>query len=183
MVAMCLWEFTKRDSACELVLAILSLLVVVSLILWAAFRVIRLGQRSIKLHSNPAYILYSNPEALVNYGVFYIPFRTSWYFSGFLLLVFSLFEASFIGLAQESATSQAVAILIIELVKLTLMALIKPYMDSRTNAINIAIATIGLINAILLALFTRDFGLPVLLMNLSRRFHHTMLTEYNRILE
>ena len=182
MVAMCLWEFTKRDSTCELVLAILSLLVVVSLILQAAFRVIRLGQRSIRVHSNPAYILYSNPESLVNYGVFYIPFRANCYFFGFLLLVFSLLEASFIGLAQESATSQAIAILIVESAKLILVALIKPYMDSRTNALNIATATIGLINAIMLTLFTRDFGLPVLT-NLSRRPHHTMLTEYNRLLE
>ena len=169
---MCLWELTKRDSACELVLAIFSLLLAISLILWAAFRVLCLGQRSIKLHSNPAHILYSYPEALVNYGVFYIPFRARWYFFGFLLLFISLFEASFIGLSQDSALSQAIAFVVVESAKLTLVAAIKPYMDDRTNALNITIATIGVINAIMLTLFTRELGLPVLLPTRSWRLRH-----------
>jgi len=162
MIAICLWEFTRRDSACELVLAALSFLVIIALALWAAIRTMRLGQRSISLHSNPAYILYSDFEALVNYGVFYIPFRAYWYFFKFALLSFAFVEASFIGLGQNSATSQAVAILIMESAKLTVVSLIKPYMDSRTNSLNVAISTVGLMNAIMLTLFTRDFGLPVL---------------------
>lgn len=161
MLMFSLWELTQHNSPALVVLACSTILTLLVLIAFAGFRICRLGYRSIQLHTNPAYILYSNPEILAHWGPFYIPFRAPWYFFGFILLGFTFLKACFVAFAQRSGTTQAVAILILELGKLVVVALIRPYMDNTTNALSISIATVGLVNAIMLVLFTRDLGLPV----------------------
>lgn len=161
MITFSLWELAQRDSSAEVVLAIATLLTLLALTAFAGFRICRLSYRSIQLHTNPAYILYSNPEILQHWGAFYIPFRAPWYFFGFILLGFTFVKACFVAFAQTSGTTQAIAILILDSVKLLVVALIGPCMDRKTNAFNISIAAVGCVNTIMLVLFTRDLGLPV----------------------
>lgn len=63
-----LWEFTQRDSAAEVLLAVFFLLYVNIGLIWAAYKLIRIAHRSVALHKNPAYILYSDPQTLNKWG-------------------------------------------------------------------------------------------------------------------
>ncbi|KAL1839988.1 hypothetical protein VTJ49DRAFT_951 [Mycothermus thermophilus] len=156
----CLWELTQNDSAGAMVLAVFFFLGCLATLAYAAYRVIRIARRSVSLHRNPAYILFSDPHALNKWGFLYVPYRASAYYFIVPLLVYILVKGMFIALAQRAGTVQAVALIIIEAAALITASVLRPWMDKSTNSFNIAICAMNFINAIFLFVFTDVFGLP-----------------------
>ncbi|KAF2707866.1 TRP-domain-containing protein [Pleomassaria siparia CBS 279.74] len=160
MMVLCLWELTQRDSAGEVVLAIFTLVSMISILGWAASKVIRIAQRSITMHKNPAYILYSDPVALNKWGFLYVQFKAAAYYFIGPVLLHMLVKAMFVGLAQKNGTVQAVALVLIEAGLLIAVAVLVPYMDKKTNGFNIAIAAVNFLSSIFLLMFTEVFNQP-----------------------
>jgi len=162
MVVLCFWELTKRDSPAEVVLAISTIITMIVMLSWAALKVFRIARRSISMHKNPAYILYSDPKALNKWGFLYVQFKASMYYFIVVILIYIIVKGMFIALGQKSGTLQAVALVIIECAFLITIAIMRPYMDAKTNGFNISIAAINLFNVILLLFFTGVFNMPTL---------------------
>jgi hypothetical protein len=160
MVVLCFWEFTKRDSAAEVVLAIFTVFTMIGILGWASSKVIRLARRSVSMHKNPAYILYSDPVALNKWGFLYVQFKATAYYFIVPVLAYLLAKGMFVAFGQGSGTMQAVAFLIIEAVFFIVVCVLTPYMDKKTNAFNIAICFFNFLNAIFLLFFTGIFTLP-----------------------
>lgn len=167
MMVLCFWELTVRDSAGEVVLAIFTLVTMISILAWASSKVVRIAQRSIAMHKNPAYILYSDPVALNKWGFLYVQFKAAMYYFIIPSLVYILIKSMFVGLAQGSGTAQAISLVVIELALLVGVSVLRPYMDKKTNGFNIAIAAINFLSSIFLLVFTEVFKQPV------SQFHHT----------
>jgi hypothetical protein len=127
---------------------------------YAAYRVVRIARRSLSLHKNPAYILFSDPHALNKWGFLYVPFRASAYYFIVPLIFYTLLKGMFIALGQRAGTVQAVALIIIEAAALITASVLRPWMDKSTNSFNIAICAMNFINAIFLFVFTDVFNLP-----------------------
>ena len=161
MCILCLWELTQRDSAAEVVLALLFFISMTVALLWAALKVYRIARRSVSMHKNPAYILYSDPSALNKWGFLYVQFRATAYYFILPLLLYILIKSLFIAFAQPNGTIQAIALVIIEAVFLIAVSILRPWMDKKTNAFNIAIAAMNFINVIFLLVFTAVFNQPV----------------------
>ncbi|KIW00120.1 uncharacterized protein PV09_08302 [Verruconis gallopava] len=162
MVVLCFWELTKRDSAAEVVLAICTIITMLVILGWAAVKVWRIAQRSIKMHKNPAYILYSDPKALNKWGFLYVQFKATMYYFIIVVLGYILIKGMFVAFGQSSAVAQAVGILILDIALLIAVSVMRPYMDKKTNAFNISIAAINFFNALLLLFFSQVFNLPAL---------------------
>lgn len=161
MVVLCFWELTRDDSAGEMVLAIFTIVTMIGILGWAASKVIRLARRSIAMHKNPAYVLYSDPICLNKWGFLYVQFKaTAYYFIG-PVLVYILFKGMFIAFGQGSGVAQAVGLVIIEAIYLILVSILTPYMDKKTNAFMISICVINFISAVFLLIFSNVFGQPV----------------------
>jgi len=156
----CLWEFTQNDSPAAMVLAVFFFFGTLITLGYAAYRVIRIARRSVALHRNPAYILFSDPHALNKWGFLYVQFRASAYYFIVPVLIYTLVKAMFIAFAQRAGTVQAVAFIIIDAAALISASVLRPWMDKSTNSFNIAICAINFINAIFLFIFTDVFGLP-----------------------
>lgn len=161
MVVLCFWEFTQRDSGAEVVLAVFTIFTMLLILAWAASKVIRLARRSIAMHKNPAYILYSDPVSLNKWGFLYVQFKATAYYFIVVVLLYLLIKGMFIGLAQSSGTLQAIALVIIETAFLVTVCVLRPYMDKKINAFNIAICVINFVSAWFLLVFTGIFGQPV----------------------
>lgn len=161
MCVLCLWELTQRDSAAEVVLALFFFISMTAALAWAALKVIRIAKRSVNMHKNPAYILYSDPSALNKWGFLYVQFRATAYYYILPVLGYILLKAIFIALAQSAGTVQAIALVIIEAVFLIAASVLRPWMDKKTNAFNISIAVINFLNVIFLLVFTAIFNQPV----------------------
>ncbi|KAI0023102.1 calcium-related spray protein [Xylariomycetidae sp. FL0641] len=157
---LCLWEFTQKDSAAEVVLAVFFLIYVNGALGYAAFKVIKLAHRSVALHRNPAYILFSDPQTLNKWGFLYIQFRASAYYFIVPQLCYTILKAFFIALAQPAGVVQAIALLLIEAGALIGAAVLRPWMDKKMNSFNIAICVVNFLNAIFLLIFTNVFGQP-----------------------
>ncbi|KAI0012199.1 duf907 domain-containing protein [Xylariaceae sp. FL0662B] len=157
---LCFWEFTQNDSPAEMVLAVFFLVAVNGVLAWAAYKVIRIAHRSVALHRNPAYILFSDPQTLNKWGFLYIQFRASAYYFIVPILGYTLVKALFIAFAQNSGVVQAIAFILIEAAALIAAAVLRPWMDKKTNSFNIFICTINFLNAILLLIFTNVFDQP-----------------------
>ncbi|KAK0615246.1 hypothetical protein B0T17DRAFT_381534 [Bombardia bombarda] len=160
MVVLCVWEFTQNDSPAEMVLAACFFFGISAVLGWAAFKVIRVARRSLEMHRNPAYILFSDPQTLNKWGFLYVQFRASAYYFVLPLLGYTLLKGLFIALGQRSGQTQAVALIIIEVGALITASVLRPWMDKSTNSFNIAIFSMNFINAIFLLIFTDVFGLP-----------------------
>jgi hypothetical protein len=159
---LCLWELTQRDSAAEVVLAIFFFFGILLLLGYAAFKIISIARRSISLHRNPAYILFSDPQTLNKWGFLYVPYRASGYYFFAPVLAHVLLKSMFIALAQDKGTVQAIALLLIEAAALITTSVLRPWMDKSTNSFNIAIYAVNFINAIFLLIFTNVFDQPPL---------------------
>lgn len=182
---LCLWEFTQRDSAAEVTLAVFFLLYVNIGLLWASYKLVRIAHRSVTLHRNPAYILFSDPPTLNKWGecsrdiplhpvissplhrmtdlplgFLYIQFRASAYYFIVPVLGYTVLKAFFVALAQNAGTVQAIALLLIEAGALIAAAVLRPWMDKKINSFNIAICAVNFINAIFLLIFTKVFDQP-----------------------
>lgn len=173
MVVLCFWELTVRDSPAEVVLAISTIFTMIVILAWATLKVWRIARRSISLHKNPAYILYSDPNALNKWGFLYVQFKASMYYFIAVVLSYILVKGLFIALAQKSSTIQAIALVIIEAAFLITIGIMRPYMDRKTNGFNISIASINLFNVLLLLFFSGVFNLPV------RNYSGTSLLHFN----
>ena len=160
MVVLCFWEFTKRDSAAEVVLAVFTVFTMIGILAWASSKVIRLARRSVSMHKNPAYILYSDPVSLNKWGFLYVQFKATAYYFIVPVLGYLLLKGMFVALGQGSGTLQAIAFLIIEAVFFIVVCVLTPYMDKKTNAFNIFICFFNFLNSIFLLFFTGIFTLP-----------------------
>ena len=156
-----MWELTERDSAAEVVLALFFFISMSIALAWASLKVFRIAKRSVDMHKNPAYILYSDPSALNKWGFLYVQFRATAYYFIMPLLGYILIKAIFIAFAQGSGTTQAIALVVIEAAFLIAVSILRPWMDKKTNAFNISIAAVNFLNVIFLLVFTAVFNQPV----------------------
>ena len=160
MVVLCFWEMTERDSAGEIALAVITILVMLVMLGWVCAKVVLIARRSISMHKNPAYILYSDPVCLHKWGFLYVQFKATAYWFIIPLLSYILIIGLFVGLGQSSAIAQAVGILIFDAAFLVAVSVLRPYMDKKVNIFNISIAAVNFISSIFLLFFTDVFGLP-----------------------
>lgn len=158
LTILALWEFTERDSAAVIVIACLFLLLVCGIMIWSAYRTFYFARKSIQKYNNPAAILYGNNFVLHKYGFFYTMFDAKYYWWNVVLLSYLFIKSLFIGLAQASGMTQALAIFILDLAYFIVIIRYKPYLDKPTNVINILISTVNLINAFLFMFFSDLFG-------------------------
>lgn len=171
MVVLCFWELTRDDSSAEMVLAIFTIFTMIAILAWASSKVIRLARRSIAMHKNPAYILYSDPVSLNKWGFLYVQFKATAYYFIVPVMIYLMLKGMFVALAQGSGVVQAIALVVIEAIFLIVVCVLRPYMDKKTNGFNIAICVINFISAIFLLIFTGIFGQPVSASNLITIVH------------
>ncbi|KAL5343772.1 hypothetical protein BJX70DRAFT_385460 [Aspergillus crustosus] len=160
MCILCMWEFTRTDSPAEVVLAVVMLISILAALGWASFKVISLAKRSIALHKNPAYILYSDPTCLNKWGFLYVQYRATAYYFVIPTLGYLFVKGMFIGLAQPAPVVQSISYVIIEAGMLIAVSVLRPWMDKKTNIYNITIAAIQFLNSIFLLFFVNVFNQP-----------------------
>ncbi|KAH8811884.1 hypothetical protein F5884DRAFT_293497 [Xylogone sp. PMI_703] len=160
MCILSLWEFTQVDSPAEVVLAVFFFFGMTGTLAWAALKVIRIAKRSVSMHHNPAYILYSDPSSLNKWGFLYVQFRATAYYFIVPTLIYTVVKGMFIAFGQNSGTTQAIGLLLIEAAALIGASVIRPWMDKSTNTFNISICAINFINAIFLLVFSDVFDQP-----------------------
>ena len=160
MCVLCLWEFTQVDSAAEVVLAVIMLVSMLAALGWASFKVINLAKRSVTMHKNPAYILYSDPTCLNKWGFLYVQHRATAYYFVVPTLGYIFIKSMFIGLAQPAPVVQTVAFVILEAAMLITVSVLRPWMDKKTNIWNIAIAAVNFLNSIFMLFFADVFNQP-----------------------
>jgi uncharacterized membrane protein len=160
MTILCLYEFTQNDSPAEIILGVFFFFGMTGTLAWAAAKVVLIAKRSVNMHNNPAYILYSDPAVLNKWGFLYVQFRATAYYFILPFLIYIVVKGMFVGLAQNSGTVQAAALVVIEAVALIGCSVLRPWMDKPTNSFNISICAINFVNSIFLLIFTGVFGLP-----------------------
>jgi len=157
-----LWEFTQRDSIACVILAVIILFSSLGLLGWGSYKVIKIAQASLAAHKNAAYLLFSEPMNLHRWGFLYIQFRAGAYFFIIPFLTYYFAKACLIAFGQPSGLAQACGLVVVEVIYLTAISWLRPFMDKRTNSFNIAIVAISLVNAILLVFFNNIKGVPAL---------------------
>lgn len=155
-----MWEFLRHDSAAVIVLAVFFFALSLGILGWSIYKVFLIGRQSTKDHGTPAYLLFSDTRVLNRYGFLYVPFKASAYSFLIPALAYMFVKACFVAFAQNSGKIQAVALFILELAYFITICYYRPYMDRKTNAINIAIGAVMLVNAMFFLFFSEIFHQP-----------------------
>lgn len=158
LIILSFWQFIQRDSPAVIVLLCVFLIFSLGIMLWACYRTLTFGRLSIKLHQNPALILYGDGHVLSKYGWFYTMFRLQRYWWGSIQLVHTLVKLIFIAFAVNSGKTQAMALFIMDLLYVSWLIYEKPYLDRPTNIINILINVVVTINSFLFTFFSNLYG-------------------------
>jgi hypothetical protein len=161
MITLCLFELSRKDSAAEIVLAVWMLLFVVTILTVASLKIWRIAYRSQQLHRSAAYLLYSDARLLNKWGFLYIQYKATMTSFLFLILLYSFAKGGFVGLGQSNGKAQVIGLFVLELTLLIFVSWTKPYMDKKTNAFNISIASVNFINLFILLLISGIFRMPV----------------------
>lgn len=155
---LCLWEFYSHESVATVVDAcVLFAVLLISLSIGAA-KVISFGRKSKILFDNPASILFGNPEILNRWGFLYVQYNVTSYFFLIPYLVFNFARSATIALGQSNGKAQSIVVLIIEIIYCIVICWLRPFMDKKTNAVNISLSVFAIINAIFFLFFSRIFG-------------------------
>lgn len=160
MSVLCLWELTRSDSAGEMALAVVIYVSMLAALGFAALKVILLAKRSVSMHKNPAYMLYSDPACLNKWGFLYVQYRATAYYYVLPALAYILLKSVFIAFGQKASTVQAIGLVVIEAGWLVAASVVRPWMDKKTNVFNIAISAVNFLSAIFLLVFTGIFDQP-----------------------
>ncbi|KAH3686060.1 hypothetical protein WICPIJ_002979 [Wickerhamomyces pijperi] len=160
LVILSLWEFVQRDSPAVITLAAMFLLLALGVIGWSLFRTFAFARASIAEHRNPAYVLYGDEKVLNKYGFIYTMFDAKTYWWGAILVAHAFVKAVFIALAQYSGKTQAIVIWVVDMVYLGLLFHYKPYLNTPTNVIAIAIQFVITINSFFFTFFSNIYGQP-----------------------
>lgn len=155
-----MWEFTQRDSAAVIVLAVFFLALTLGILGWSVCKVYLIGNESKAVHGTPAFLLFSDTRVLNRYGFLYISYKASAYPYLIPALAYIFVKALFVAFAQSSGKTQGLALFLIELVYFISICYYRPYMDKSTNAINITIGAVMLANALFVLFFSELFGQP-----------------------
>lgn len=129
---------------------------------WASYKILMIGQRSAAINETrgPAYTLYSDPAALNRWGYLYVQFRADAYYYIVPLLLYILAKSLAIAFGQTGGVAQSIVVLVIETAYLAAVVYLRPWLDRRTNIVNIAIAVVNFLNAILVVIFSGVTGAP-----------------------
>lgn len=154
------WEFTERDSAAVIVIACMFIILSIGLMVWAGYRTLYFGKKSVETYNNPAALLYGDERVLNKYGFFYTMFNANHYWWNVVLVGYIFVKSLFIGFAQASGKTQALAIWILDLAYFVAVIRYQPYLDRLTNILNILICTVTVVNSFLFMFFSDLFGQP-----------------------
>ena len=160
LLILSLYEFTQVDSGAVVTIAVFFLILTLSTLGFACFQVIRYGKKSIDEHGNPAALLYGNPEILSRYGFLYTMLNATKYWFCAVSLSYIFIKSFFVGLAQSSGRTQAMALWILDMFYLGLMCHYLPYMDKFTNVLSIFIQVITTINSFFFTFFSGIYNEP-----------------------
>jgi uncharacterized membrane protein len=149
---LCPWEWTQRDSPAVIVLSVFFLLGILTTLGWATYKILTL----------PRLALYADPEQLNRWGYLYVSFRPERFFYIVPLLLYLLVKAFTLAFAQSAGVAQSIIILILELINLGMQAWLKPWLDRRTNIVNIAICCVNVINSVFLLVFSGVTNAPAM---------------------
>lgn len=157
-----IWEFTQNDSPAVMVDAVIIFVVLTGLLTYGTARVLLKGNESLRLYKNPAYLLYGDTYFLNRYGFLYVQFKADTFWWLLPLLTYSFLRSLFVAVLQEQGKPQALIIFIIELFYFVCLCWIRPYLDTRTNAFNIVIHLVNLVNAFFFLFFSNLFKQPAI---------------------
>lgn len=156
-----IWEFTQVDSIAILVDAIVVLAVVCCLLIYGTTRVFIVGHKSKHLYKTPAYLLYGETKFLNRFGFLYAQFNAEKYWWLIPYLAYAFLRSLFVAVLQNYGKAQALIVFIIEFIYFIGLCVVRPYLDKRTNAFNIFIHVVNLINALIFLFFSNLFGQPL----------------------
>ncbi|KAG5926755.1 hypothetical protein E4U42_002974 [Claviceps africana] len=160
IIIICFWELTQIDSSAEAILAVVFAVALMVILGWGTSKVILIARRSIAMHQNPAFILFSDPQCLNKWGFLYIQFRASAYYFVVPTLVYVFLKSLFVSFGQKAGLAQAIGLLVLELAAVIASSVMRPWMDKSTNSFNIAIYAINFINSVFLVIFSDVLHAP-----------------------
>ncbi|RLV94193.1 putative flavin carrier protein 3 [Spathaspora sp. JA1] len=154
-----LWEFVQQDSPAVIVIAVLFIILMISVLSWSYYNVLKLGKESQRLYHNPAALLYGDSHILHKFGFCYTMFNAKNYYFGMILAGYTLLKSIFIAFTQSSGRVSVLPIFIFDLAYTVYLIYSAPYLNKPTNVINYMISIVVTINSFLFLFFSDLFGL------------------------
>ncbi|KAJ6084218.1 TRP-domain-containing protein [Penicillium sp. IBT 16267x] len=157
----CFWEFTRLDSAGELVLAISWWAGITICLAWTAATALFQVHKSRKSGISASYVLYSGQDKLSRkLGFLHIHYTANTFFFFAIAHFYTQAKGIVTAVTQQVPKTQAVLLLVIDVIMMALVIWLRPYMDKSMNRFGLATAIFGFLNSICILFFSEIFTGP-----------------------
>ncbi|KAJ5892749.1 TRP-domain-containing protein [Penicillium tannophilum] len=160
----CFWEFTRLDSAGELVLAISWWVGITICLAWTGAKAIFHVQKSRRSGISASYVLYSGLDKLSRKLSFlHVHYTANTYYFFAIAHLYTQVKGIVTAVSQHAPKAQAVILLVIDVIMLGLVIWLRPYMDKSMNRFGVATAVFGFLNSLCLLFFSQIFTGPAMM--------------------
>ncbi|KAJ5659320.1 TRP-domain-containing protein [Penicillium longicatenatum] len=160
----CFWEFTRLDSAGELVLAITWWAGITICLGWTAATAMFHVHKCRKSGMDATYVLYSGRDKLSRKLSFlHVHYTANTFYFFAIAHLYTQVKGIVTAVTQSVPKTQAVILLVIDCIMVALVIWLRPYMDKSMNRFGIATAIFGFLNSICLLFFSEIFTGPAMM--------------------
>ena len=157
---LCFWEFTRLDSAGELVLAIFWWAGLTLPLAWITATTVFHVQRTRKAGINPARSPYLNSTRSGKLSFLHAHFLSDAYYFFALFLLHHQAKGIITAVSQSAPVPQAILFVVIDAIMMALTIWLRPYMNKSMNRRGIATVILGFLNSVCVLIFSDIFHGP-----------------------
>lgn len=156
----CFWEFTRFDSAGELVLAISWWAGLTFSLAWITAAIIFHVQRTQKVGMNSIYALYLDSTRSEKLSFLHAHFSSETYYFFAVVHLYRQAKGIITAVSQSAPIPQAILFVVIDAIMMGLIIWLHPYLNKSMNRHGIAMAIIGFLNSVCALIFSDIFHGP-----------------------
>lgn len=176
------WEWTRQDSAAVIVVSVFMFVIALVLLLFNMLRMYLIARKSEKEAGTPGFLLYSDTHTLHKYGYLYSMFNSKYYFFGMVYAAYNFCKACFVGFAQSSGQTQALALFIIEVAMFITVCVTKPFLSKAVNGIQITTHVVITLNAMFFLFFSNLMTQPLIVNGVMGVIYFVLNAAYSLVL-
>lgn len=162
---LCFWEFTRLDSAGELVLAIFWWAGLTLPLAWIAATTLFHFQRTKKAGLNSAHSPYLNATRSGKLSFLHAHFLPDAYYFFALFLLHHQAKGIITAVSQAAPIPQAILFVVIDAIMMGLTIWLRPYMNKSMNRRGIATVILGFLNSVCVLIFSDIFHGPKMMVS------------------
>ncbi|KAI0889140.1 TRP-domain-containing protein [Annulohypoxylon maeteangense] len=157
-VLYCVFQFTHGDSWAAQTLAGVTLAIFTSILIFFSWKIWSMAHK-LKNAEGDASALYEDKKIWVKYSLFYESYKKDYWWIFVPVILYMFAKGCVLAATNGHGLSQAVSLLVVEGLMLSVLIWSRPFERKSGNVVNIAIQVVRVLSVVCILIFVEEFGI------------------------